>query len=133
MTERNWRDKLPAWKLEAIEAELLHGALSWPTEAEPKRLPFFWGDYDRAFGEGHTPGTYWTINVAAQHVTKVVVAETDKPDWRGKKYTFNGKENVERGHLYASEREAWLAVLWGVCRDFANKLQRIKSNIGEAQ
>ncbi len=127
---KNWREGTPKWKIEAIEKELLTAHLSWPKEAMPTPAPFRWGDYDRQIGSEPVPGTYWTENSYARRVEKVVLTYQENTHWglTTNYWHFNGSTIVTRGPLYYTERDAWLAVLWGVCFRQAKTLQDIRRN-----
>jgi len=132
--ERTWRDaKIPQWVKDSIEAETLahrlHAALSWPTEAKPTPLPFGWGDYDRQQG---TPveGVYWDGRANEVHIK-----ENDGSigvNWKKWVFSRDGERwitSVSRGHLFASQRDAYLYKLWVECEKSANMLMAIKEKL----
>jgi hypothetical protein len=128
--ERDWRKAKPKWVVDAAEAEMrqwqLTAALSWPTELKPEPMPFRWGDYDRLTGDP-VAGEYWQIN---GH--KVAIRSRQESDRGWKRWYFrtgggNWTDNVTRGALYASERDAWLATLWRKCEDCAEQLAHIRA------
>ena len=138
MTEtRNWRTaKIPQWALDQINDELIAGALCWPTEAEPKPLPFWWGGYDRLEGEP-VAGQYWHISgtdhVQTVHIRKRTENDTDGFKWKTWLFSHNGDcwtGSVTRGHLYTTERDARLALFWQKCRNFSRTLYGIRKGIG---
>ena len=130
-TEKNWRDGLPKWRLEAIDKELRHGALSWPTEARPTPAPFWW-DYDHRITQG-TPevGTYWTFNRGYRHVEKVVITKVEKVDFTTHRsgLKFNGSNHPPQNRLFMSQRDARLAMIWHLCDEYAGILAIEKTKL----
>lgn len=133
MSERNWRDaKIPQWAKDQIETELVAGALSWPTEAEPTPLPFYWAEYDHIRGDP-VAGSYWVIgmfnHVHAVHIRTKLEGEKGWQQWR---FSRDGKiwdTSVIRGFLYPTKRDATLAYLWKECRNSAKTLHAIRSKL----
>jgi hypothetical protein len=139
---RDWRDaKLPQWACDAVQAEIdqwrLTAALAWPTEAKPEPLPFRWSDYDRLTGEP-VPGQYWTGHLGRVErfwlARQVDLTEEEKTNFGGRKrstWAFKTSEGgrwhtlVQRGPLFASEREAKLYRRWLMCEDFARQLMKV--------
>ena len=138
---RDWRDaKLPQWVKDAAQAEIdqwrLTSALAWPTEAKPEPLPFHWGDYDRLTGVP-VPGQYWVATSRGVDTFMLATASELQPEDRlylggemWKKWVFKTSEggrwhtSVQRGPLFASERDARLYRRWLMCEDFARQLMR---------
>jgi hypothetical protein len=133
---RNWRDaKIPQWVKDQIYAEVAIGALTWPTEAEPEPLPFSWGAYDSMKGEGHAPGHYWGLDFQ-NFACPVFIRHREESDtgnrwdkWRFSSDGVRWNSSVIRGPLYATEREANLAILWRECRKAAKTLYEIRQRI----
>lgn len=153
MTEhRNWRDaKIPQWVKDSILAESaameLSAALSWPTEAKPKPLPFQWGEYDRVIGKP-SPGRYWSISgpnyIVAFDLDLAANVEGDEKTnlTRWKTWAFRDltrssspmwASTVILGPLFASERDARLYALWLECEASAHKLMNMKRKLSEVK
>lgn len=134
--QKNWREGLPKWRLEAIDKELRHGALSWPTESRPTPAPFWW-DYDHRITQG-TPevGTYWTFNRGYRHVEKVVITKNEDPKdafSHRSGLKFNKSNQPPQNRLFMSQREARLALIWHLCDEYAGILAIEKSQLLEDQ
>ena len=143
-TEKDWRAaKIPKWVVEAVEAEMhqwrLTAALAWPTEAKPEPAPFWWGGYDRLTGTV-VPGEYWQGSrdaFSGGRVHRITIRERGEYDtddayrraWRFKVYDGDWTASVPRGSLYASEHDAWLALLWEQCEESAKHLMAIRSRL----
>lgn len=129
---------MPKWAVEAAQAELAAGkrrlALRWPDEARPEPVPFQWGEYDRLEG---TPvaGSYWKADDRFGSY-EVQIREATADDTRstfGQKWRFNlpstrangWTDRVQRGPLYATERDAKLAGLWNACDQAAANLEKV--------
>lgn len=142
---RDWRKAMPKWATEQAEAEMaayrLAAALAWPSEAKPEPLPFQFGEYDREICApgcaGVQPGTYWSIN-RSKPVCVVIrkrIAGDGGLAWRSWRFSVDGgdfRDTVFRGPLYASKREAALAVLWRRCEEVAPSLAHLRDSIARA-
>jgi len=131
MEERTWRDaKLPQWVKDSMQAETqaweLTAALSWPTEAKPNPVSFWWGDYDRLEGQPQE-GVFWSpLTSEAVHI-KRNAGHGDS--WKSWAFSRNGKDwstSVHRGPLFDNEHDARLYALWLKCEEFASKLMKLR-------
>lgn len=129
---RNWRDaKIPQWVKDSVEKEIsesaIISALSWPTESKPIPLPFRWVEYDKLHGEP-VAGKYWALE--GGRITEFSLRPTEK-SWKRWEFCQNGQwsTTVQRGELYATKREALLALLWNKSRSFAEQLWKTKKQI----
>jgi hypothetical protein len=137
---KDWRDaKMPNWAVIAVQAEIdqwrLTAALAWPTQAKPKPLPFWWGEYDRLVGEARS-GRFWRSE--AYGIERFDLCRTeDLPEkerkyvdpphkqWafrRGNEMRWSGY--VVRGLLFDNEADAKLYRRWLMCENFAQQLMR---------
>jgi hypothetical protein len=128
--ERDWREAKPKWAIEAAAAEMkqwqITAALAWPREANPEPMPFRWVDYDRCIGEP-VAGTYWSTNHGVERVDIRKKDETDKTwkSWMFRSGRRDWTASITRGPLYATERDAALALLWAKCEESARKLHSV--------
>jgi hypothetical protein len=136
---RDWREaKMPLWARDAVQTEIdqwrLTAALAWPTEAKPEPLPFRWDEYDRSTGDP-VPGQYWAASlnrIAMFWLARQSDLTKDEKTYLGgqnwKTWAFKTSKggrwhtSVQRGLLFASEREAKLYRRWLMCEDFARQL-----------
>ena len=132
--ERTWRDaKIPQWVKDSIESEALahrrRAALSWPTDAKPKHIPFWWGGYDQQHGDP-VAGIYWD-----SRANEVRIKENDGTiGARWKKWAFSRDgsrwvTDIPRGPLFGSQRDAYLHMLWVECEKYADALMQIKEKL----
>jgi hypothetical protein len=143
---KSWRNaKLPKWMQDSIEADIgawqLTAALAWPTETRPEPLPFRWGEYDRLMGEPY-PGTFWSA-----HATRIQKFDLERvKNLSGADQTYIGGETwktwafrtseggrwhttIQRGPLFAMERDARLYILWRECENAAEHLLRLRKGL----
>jgi hypothetical protein len=112
-----------------VEGLLLTLALRWPTEAMPTQL-FGYGAYDKVIGSAR-PGVFYVAH--GPHVEKVEVLETNA--YAGGRFNTRSAENtksVPRGAYYATEKEAYLHVLWEQCAQAASELRKHWQRYDEA-
>lgn len=136
METRDWRDASgPKWAKDAAQAEIdafrLTAALSWPTEARPEPLPFRWGEYDRLSGDP-VAGDYWAAGRTVQQVSIAPQDGKTGSRWRRWIFSYDGSgwtTSVQRGPLFATERDARLWVLWNECEAAARRLMYLKSKL----
>ena len=124
-TPYEWMQRLSQKARDAAERDMQslreRAALSWPTEADPKPVPFRWGEYDRLTGVVE-PGTYWDSNAEIIHIRR---KNDGDPMWKGWLFSRDGEgwtSIVRRGPLYRCRRDALIAQRWRMCRDFAFRL-----------
>lgn len=130
---RDWREAMPKWAVQAAIDELAASkrrlALRWPDEARPTPVPFQWGEYDRLEGTP-VPGQYWRLSYDGTYVNAVYIREktVNDPGYKPWWFSDDGERwttSVQRGPLYATEREAKLAALWNACDEAAAKLEKV--------
>ena len=133
--ERKWRDaKIPQWVKDAVELEIarvaLHGALSWPTEPRPTPLPFSWGDYDNLRG---TPVAGAFFHALLGYAGRVHIRPNEgKSSWKKWEFSTDGvrwSDSVQRGPLFAAERDARLYLLWDKCEAAAGNLLEARAGL----
>lgn len=130
---RNWHEAKPKWVVDAAEAEMAAMkrklALRWPDEARPKRVDFSWGGYDTLRGEP-IEGTYWVFANGFASRLEIRKKRDDEPGYKNWMFKINNgswTNNVTRGKLFNTEREARVEALWEACDDFALKLETLWS------
>ena len=135
--DRNWRDaKIPQWIKDQIADEMraqkLTIALSWPTEPKPEPLPFRWGEYDMVRGEPRE-GVFYGVHRNGAYPVHIKKNDgTIGSKWKGWAFSNDGEmwgTTVERGPLFATERDATLYVLWAACEEYAAKLAAIRGRL----
>jgi hypothetical protein len=129
--KKNWRDaKLPQWVKDSIERDMkaseIRAALSWPTEAKPTPLPFYWGAYDQLHGTA-VPGTYYTPGTSLR--VNVTGEGYNARSHHGEK---PNPHSQVRGPLFKTLYEARLYSLWEECDNCAKKIMAAKLRLSEA-
>lgn len=137
MTTRDWRESAkPKWVVEEAEKEMAElkkaASLRWPIEPKPKPAPFQWGGYDKLTGTA-VEGTYYMFHASvtagvynALYITEVTIRKKDDsvfPEWQ---FSTNGGDfnnNVKRGPLYLTRRDAAVAAVWDMCEQASAILQ----------
>lgn len=130
MSEKTWREAKPKWAVEEAEKEIAsikrRAALRWPDEARPTPVAFQWGSYDKLSGEP-AAGQYFYVSVYGSASTVHVRHKTEEEKgWKTWRFSADGHkwhDNVQRGPLYETEREAKLAALWAACDAAAKSLE----------
>jgi hypothetical protein len=108
-------------KAEKIERERLLTELSfrWPTEPDPVSMVV--PTYPDSV-EG------WRYNFYSCSVDRVWVAE-GRYGYIGKAGTRSLSAHRESVRAYATEREAWIALRWAMCREYAGYLRALDRRI----
>ena len=119
-------NKAEAAALEALKVEC---AFHWPTEVEPKPVDREWIEQNKVTVKPRDQSIYktrmvalgWWFNTSSRRV---------EPAWseghthgRGCHTGDFGTQGM--GVLYRTEREAYIAMRWAVCREFAQTLRSI--------
>ena len=128
----DWMQRLSQKARDAAERDMQslreRAALSWPTEAVPAPVPFYWGDYDRLTGVAE-PGAYWDLNAEIIHIRRKNDGDPTRTDWLFSRDEEGWTSMVWRGPLYRCRRDALIARRWRMCRDFAFKLAVLDEDI----